>query len=99
MYIFERGRDQEGRVGISVSKKVGNSVVRHRVKRRIREALRTHLREWKDGCDIVIAARQAASSSDFRDILSAVEQAGKRLGVYRAASEGAGADCPGESHT
>ena len=82
MYIFERGRDQEDRVGISVSKKVGNSVIRHLVKRRIREAVRTHPHGWKDGCDIVIAARPAAGSSGYRELQRAVLSAGIHLNVY-----------------
>ena len=82
MYIFERGRDQEDRVGISVSKKVGNSVIRHLVKRRIREAVRTHPHGWKDGCDIVIVARPAARSSNYQELLGAVLSAGTHLNVY-----------------
>ena len=39
MYVKENGLDKN-RIGISVSKKVGNSVVRHRVKRLVRECYR-----------------------------------------------------------
>ena len=48
MYILPNNTDRN-RLGISVSKKVGNSVVRHRLTRLIRESYRlseVHFREW-----------------------------------------------------
>ena len=45
MYVLENHRE-ENRLGISVSKKVGNSVVRHRVTRLIRESYRLHKNEF-----------------------------------------------------
>ena len=44
MYVLENHTDKN-RLGISVSKKVGNSIVRHRVTRVIREVMRLH---WED---------------------------------------------------
>ncbi|MBQ0026379.1 MAG: ribonuclease P protein component [Lachnospiraceae bacterium] len=82
MFAYCRGRDQEGRVGISVSKKVGNSIIRHRLKRQIRECFRTHLSEWKDGYDIVVVARQGAKSQEYSKLLEALNSAGTCLGVY-----------------
>ena len=60
------------RVGISVSKKVGNSIVRHRVTRVIREIMRLHWEDVEQGYDIVIVARAAAKDSDYRVLESAV---------------------------
>lgn len=82
VYILERGQNQPGRVGISVSKKVGNSVVRHRIKRRLKECFRTHLDRWKDGFDIVVVARQASSEADYQSLESALAHAGKHLHIY-----------------
>lgn len=56
------------RIGISVSKKVGNSVVRHRVTRLVRESFRLHRNELKPGLDIVVVAREAAKDSDYHAI-------------------------------
>jgi len=81
MYYFERGQDLESRVGISVSKKVGNSVVRHRLKRQIRECFRTHLDRWKDGYDIVVVARQGMKDADFASIDSTLTRLGNKLGI------------------
>lgn len=64
MYVRENGKEIN-RVGISVSKKVGNSVVRHRIKRLIRESYRLHENIFNSGLDIVIVARQSASGIDY----------------------------------
>ena len=53
--IIKKNDTSSNRVGISVSKKVGNSIVRHRVTRVIREVMRLHWGEIKSGYDIVIA--------------------------------------------
>ena len=64
MYIKENGTDRN-RIGISVSKKVGNSIVRHRVTRLIRESYRLHEAIFNSGLDIVIVARASAASVDY----------------------------------
>ena len=60
------------RIGISVSKKVGNSVVRHRVKRLIKESCRLHEVQFKQGYDLVIIARKSAAGRSYDEIESAV---------------------------
>lgn len=71
MYVLENGT-QKNRLGISVSKKVGNSIVRHRVTRVIREVMRLHWKEIKSGYDIVIVARPSAKESDYGKFESAI---------------------------
>ena len=58
MYVLENGLDKN-RLGISVSKKVGNSVVRHKITRLIRESYRLHESIFNSGLDIVVIARVA----------------------------------------
>ena len=60
------------RLGISVSKKVGNSVVRHRVTRLVREAYRLNRDNIDVGYDIVIVARPASKDKKCQDIESAL---------------------------
>lgn len=60
------------RLGISVSKKVGNSVVRHRVTRLIREAYRLNMNYIVKGYDIVFVARIEAKGKGYNDIESAM---------------------------
>lgn len=64
MYILENGSDIS-RVGISVSKKVGNSIVRHRLTRLIRESVRLSTNQLKGGYDIVIVARTNLKDKNY----------------------------------
>ena len=59
MYVLKQDV-QENRIGISVSKKVGNSVVRHRITRLIRESYRLNEQKFVGGLDIVVIARPGA---------------------------------------
>lgn len=70
MYVKENGLDGN-RIGISVSKKVGNSVVRHRTVRLIRESVRLNEDTVKKGYDIVIVARMTIKGKGFKDVESA----------------------------
>ena len=71
MYIKENGTDKN-RIGISVSKKVGNSVVRHRVTRLVRESYRLHEAVFNSGLDIVIIARPSAAAVGYEEVESAL---------------------------
>ena len=76
MYVKENGLEIN-RTGISVSKKVGNSVVRHRVTRLLRESYRLHEAIFNSGLDIVIVARSNAASVGFNEIENALLHLGK----------------------
>ena len=64
MYVLETDGD-DIRIGISVSKRVGNSVVRHRFTRLVRESFRLNRDKLKSGRDIVVVARAAAKDKSF----------------------------------
>ena len=81
MYI-RRNDIEKNRIGISVSKKVGNSVVRHRVTRLIRESYRLQESKMQCGLDIVVIARAAAKDKSYRDIESALIHLAKLHNIY-----------------
>ena len=82
MYAVNTGSDRT-RIGISVSKKVGNSVVRHRLCRLVRESYRLHEKEFHSGYDLVIVARVNAKERTFREIESAFLHLGKLHHIYQ----------------
>lgn len=67
MYV-KRTENPESRIGISVSKKVGNSVVRHHLTRLNRECFRLNKDMLETGLDIVVVVRTAAKESDYKTI-------------------------------
>lgn len=67
----------KNRIGISVSKKVGNSVVRHRLCRLVRESYRLHEDVFRRGFDIVVVARVSAKERTFCEIESAFLHLGR----------------------
>ncbi|WP_066713818.1 ribonuclease P protein component [Clostridium sp. Marseille-P299] len=71
MYVMKNDL-MENRYGISVSKKVGNSVVRHRITRLIRESYRLNDSMFNSGLDIVVIARASAKGKGYEEINSAV---------------------------
>lgn len=71
MYTLKNGTECN-RIGISVSKKVGNSIVRHRLKRLIKEAYRLQENMFQSGLDIVVIARMSAKEISYRETESAL---------------------------
>ena len=84
MYVLEnKDRHMENRLGISVSKKVGNSVVRHRITRLIRESYRLNETSFRQGVDIVVVARPSAKDRSYQEIESALMHLAGRTKVLR----------------
>jgi len=76
------------RIGISVSKRLGNSVRRHNVKRRIREAFRKSKADLPGGLDIVCVARPAAAD-DGVDVTASLRKLIVKAACQCPASESA----------
>lgn len=71
MYAKENNLNTN-RLGISVSKKIGNSIVRHRITRLIRESYRLSEEKILQGLDIVVVARVGAKDKSYQEIKSAL---------------------------
>lgn len=71
MYVLKNDLERN-RIGISVSKKVGNSVIRHRLTRLVRESYRLHEDMFNSGLDIVVIARVTAKSATYHEIENAL---------------------------
>lgn len=87
LYIFKnrKNKDESGafdRIGISVSKKVGKSVVRSRVKRLISESYRLNKHKFKNGYDFVVIARNPAHDKGYNEIEKALINLFIKAGLY-----------------
>lgn len=82
IYKYRNNRPNN-RLGISVSKKVGNSVIRSRVTRLIRESYRLNEEHIeKEGWDFVIIARGAAKGASYEQVSTALVNLLKQHNSY-----------------
>ena len=67
LYVWEN-RTSDSYLGISCSKKIGNSVVRHHFSRLIREIVRLHEKMFNSGLNIVVVARSASKDAEYHTL-------------------------------
>lgn len=77
IYFMDNGLEYN-RLGITVSKKIGNSVIRHRVKRLIKESYRINIMKFKRGYDIIFIARKGIENCIYLDVESALKHLMKK---------------------
>lgn len=82
MYV-KTGESGPSRYGFSVSKKVGNSVVRHRITRLLRESVRKNDAFVKEGNRIVIVARSEVKDKSYKEVDGAVFHLLKLHGILK----------------
>ena len=73
------------RIGFTVTRKVGNAVVRNRARRRLKEAARLLLRDRAPaGVDLVLIGRDATRTRRFADLIDDLRRALAKTGVALA---------------
>ena len=78
LYVLKNNKNKDkdnslyNKVGISVSKKVGNSVVRHHLTRLVREVYRLHEDTFNSGLDVVVIARVSAKDISYHQVESSL---------------------------
>ena len=78
----DRGDDEPVRAGFTVTKKVGNAVVRNRTRRRLKEAARRLLHEGTPrGVDLVLIGRDATRGRNFAALTDDLRRALARVGA------------------
>ena len=88
LYVLKNKRNLDennipyNKVGISVSKKVGNSVVRSRSKRLIYESYRLNKDNMITGHDFIFIARSGINEKKYSDVESAMINLFKKAGIY-----------------
>ena len=76
------------KLGVSVSKKVGNSVIRSRVKRLVKENFRSLIPYLPDGYNYVVSAKEAMKDADYYAVRKALISALVRAGHLEKRVEG-----------
>ncbi len=81
LFVLTVARSEVARTrwGLAVSRRVGNAVVRNRVKRKIRENIR-HM-SCKTGLDVIVSARPAAADADSESLRSSLHKLARRAGL------------------
>lgn len=71
--IYEKGDQNFPRLGITVSRRVGNAVVRNRVKRRVREWFRLQQAGWRGCWNVNVIAKKKAAGLPFQGVALSLE--------------------------
>ncbi len=82
LQALKRGDDGPARLGFTVTKRVGNAVVRNRTRRRLKEAARLNLAEQPlVGVDLVLIGREATRGRTFGALRQDLRRALAKVGV------------------
>ena len=84
---FVRTDLETSRFGLSTGRKLGGAVVRNRVRRRLREALRVMAPSFQPGWDVLIIARPGLVEADHDALVGALRRVLRRGGVLGGRSE------------
>jgi ribonuclease P protein component len=85
LQALRRGDAGPARLGFTVTKRVGNAVVRNRTRRRLKEAARLNLAEQPlVGVDLVLIGREATRGRDFSALREDLRRALAKVGVAAA---------------
>jgi ribonuclease P protein component len=82
LQALEHSDDPTLRVGFTVTKKIGNAVIRNRTRRRLKEAARLLLRERNvQGYDLVLIGREGTRSRPFDTLINDLSRAMEKAGI------------------
>lgn len=83
VYILERKEQDYFRLGLSVSKKIGNAVTRNRVKRYVRQSFLEMEDRIKTGNDYIVVARKPTQAMDFHETKKSLTHVLKRASALK----------------
>lgn len=82
LYIRRNGLDNS-RVGYSITKKIGNSVVRNKVRRRMKEIYRLNFHNIKEGYDLIFIPKKNVVDISYKELESAMLHLLKLSGLLK----------------
>ncbi|MBM7662212.1 ribonuclease P protein component [Bacillus mesophilus] len=83
IYVLDDPGNQTFRIGLSVSKKIGNAVTRNRIKRLIRQVMFEFKDYIKSGKELVIIARKPTADMDYHEVKASLEHVCKRAKILQ----------------
>ncbi|WP_019243401.1 MULTISPECIES: ribonuclease P protein component [Bacillus] len=83
VYILTKDQQDDFRIGLSVSKKIGNAVTRNQIKRYIRQAFLEMHDDLFGSNDYVIIARKPAADMNFHEVKSSLIHVLKRGKAFK----------------
>jgi ribonuclease P protein component len=83
IYVLDDPSNPTFRIGLSVSKKIGNAVTRNRIKRLIRQVMFEFKDYMKNGKELVIIARKPTADMDYHEVKASLEHVCKRAKVLQ----------------
>ncbi len=86
--LVQRNGRPYTRLGLTVSSKVGNAVVRVRLRRQLRELFRKRRGQWPPGLDVVLVVRASAKEATFTEMSRAFEGVTRKLQRLSPAAPG-----------
>ncbi|WP_347548202.1 ribonuclease P protein component [Pseudalkalibacillus hwajinpoensis] len=87
VYVLKRSDQPQFRIGLSVSKRIGNAVTRNRVKRLVRESFHQLSDQIKFPYDFVVIARKPASDMSFEEVKSSLMHVLNRAHVLKGTKQ------------
>ncbi|MDQ0091904.1 ribonuclease P protein component [Paenibacillus anaericanus] len=72
------------RLGVSASKKIGNAVVRNRIRRKLKEIVRLHEAEIRDHVDIILIVRNGAVEMEYQELEKSVLHVLRKSSLLRS---------------
>lgn len=83
LYYLPQPNQEEFRLGVSVSKKVGNAVVRNRLRRMMKEIVRLHKDKMTPHYDYILIARKPASELDYQTMEKSIFHVIRKAMVHK----------------
>ena len=80
---WQKNRQGQSRLGITVSTKLGHAVVRNRTRRRLREVYRLNEQKFAPGWDIVVVARSRSVEAPFEKLTESYLRLARKAGLLR----------------
>jgi ribonuclease P protein component len=84
IYMLQKPEEREFRIGLSVSKKIGNAVTRNRVKRLIRQVFLEEKHRIATGNEFIIIARKPAADMNYHEVKSSLNHLFRKAKIYQS---------------